>query len=49
MASKIQRLISQAKATFSKRGVEPAFSDEMKRLKEVVSALWSYSVYALPY
>lgn len=37
MASKIQRLVSQAKATFSKRGVEPAFSEEMKLLKEVVS------------
>ena len=26
MASKIQRLVSQARATFSKRGVEAAFS-----------------------
>ena len=38
MASKIQRLVSQARATFSKRGVEAAFSEEMNRLKDVVSA-----------
>ena len=36
MAAKIQRLVSQARATFGKMGVEPAFSDEMKKLKEVV-------------
>ena len=37
MASKIQRLVSQARATFSKRGTEPAFSEEMKQLNEIVS------------
>ena len=36
MASKIQRLVTQAKATFGKLGVEPAFSQEMLKLKEVV-------------
>ena len=36
MASKIQRLVSQARATFRKVGEEPSFSDEMKELKEVV-------------
>jgi hypothetical protein len=39
MASKIQRLVGQARATFRKVGEEPAFSDEMKKLKEVVSVI----------
>jgi cysteamine dioxygenase len=41
MASKIQRLVGQARATFRKVGEEPAFSDEMKKLKEVINTLTS--------
>lgn len=38
MASKIQRLVSQARATFSKHGAEP-FKDELQRLKDLISSL----------
>lgn len=36
MSSKVQRLVSQARATFSKQRADPAFSEELRRLKEEV-------------
>ena len=41
MASKIQQLVSQARETFGKGETEPAFSEEMKALKEIVNSLTS--------
>ena len=40
MASTIQRLVAQARTTFCKRGTDPGFSEELKRLKELVSSVW---------